>query len=138
MKGESLNIFGDGTQRRAFTYVEDIIPAMAKAPEITAAQNEIFNVGNDEHYSLNNLSEIVKNAMSSDAQVRHVESRNEVKVAYCSHEKFKEVFGDSSETKLEDGIAIMAKWVQSRGPMQSSSFSNIEIEDKLPSLWLEK
>ena len=138
MKGESLNIFGDGTQRRAFTYVEDIIPSMAKAPEITDAHNEIFNVGNDEHYSLNDLSEIVKNAMNSDAQVRHIESRNEVKVAYCSHQKFNEVFGDSSETKLEDGIAIMAKWVQARGPMQSSSFSNIEIKDNLPPLWLEK
>jgi len=138
MKGESLNIFGDGTQRRAFTYVEDIIPAMAKAPEITAAHNEIFNAGNDEHYSLNDLSEIVKNAMSSDAQVRHVESRNEVKVAYCSHDKFKKVFGASAETKLEDGIAIMAKWVQTRGPMQSSSFSDIEIEENLPPLWLEK
>jgi UDP-glucose 4-epimerase len=138
MKGESLNIFGDGTQRRAFTYVEDIIPSMAKAPEIADAHNEIFNVGNDEHYSLNDLSEIVKNAMNSDAQVRHIESRNEVKVAYCSHQKFNEVFGDSSETKLEDGIAIMAKWVQARGPMQSSSFSNIEIKDNLPPLWLEK
>lgn len=138
MKGESLNIFGDGTQRRAFTYVEDIIPSMAKAPEIKAAKNEIFNVGNDEHYSLNDLSDIVKNAMKSDLQVRHVESRNEVKVAYCSHEKFKEVFGDSSVTKLEDGIAIMAKWAQSRGPVQSFSFSNIEIRDKLPPLWSEK
>lgn len=76
--------------------------------------------------------------MNSDIAVRHVERRNEVKVAYCNHEKFKEVFGDSRETKLEDGIAIMAKWVQSRGPMQSSSFSNIEIEDQLPLLWLEK
>ena len=63
----------------------------------------------DEHYSLNNLSEIVKNAMNSDTKLRHVESRKEVKVAYCSHEKLKKVLGDSSETKLEDGIAIMAK-----------------------------
>jgi UDP-glucose 4-epimerase len=138
MKEDSLNIFGDGSQRRAFTYVEDIIPSMAKAPEISAAQNEVFNVGNDEHYSLNELSDIVKNAMKSEAQVRHVESRNEVKVAYCSHEKFKEVFGDSNETKLEDGIAIMAKWAQTRGPMKSSSFSNIEIKDNLPPLWLEQ
>jgi len=138
MKGESLNIFGDGTQRRAFTYVEDIIPSMANAPEIADAHNEIFNVGNDEHYSLNELSEIVKKAMNSDAQIHHVESRNEVKVAYCSHQKFKEVFGNSSETKLEDGIAIMSKWAQARGPMQSSSFSNIEIKDNLPPLWLEK
>ena len=102
------------------------------------ARNQVFNVGNDEHYSLNELSEIVKYAMNSDAQVRHVESRNEVKVAYCSHEKFKKVFGDSSDTKLEDGIAIMSKWAQARGPMQSSSFSNIEIKDNLPPLWLEK
>ena len=76
--------------------------------------------------------------MNSDAQIHHVESRNEVKVAYCSHQKFKEVFGNSSETKLEDGIAIMSKWAQARGPMQSSSFSNIEIKDNLPPLWLEK
>jgi UDP-glucose 4-epimerase len=138
MRKESLNIFGDGTQRRAFTYVNDIIPAMAKAPEIRSAQNEIFNVGNDKHYSLNELSGIVKLAMNSDTKVRHVECRNEVKVAYCCHEKFKKVFGNSSETSLEDGIAIMAKWVKARGPMQSSTFSNIEIHNNLPPLWLEK
>ena len=76
--------------------------------------------------------------MNSDIAVRHVERRNEVKVAYCNHEKFKEVFGDSRETKLEDGIVMMAKWEQARGPMQSSSFSDIEIEENLPPLWLEK
>ena len=89
IKESSFNTFGDGSQRRALTYVEGMIPSIAKAPEISAAQNGVFIVGNDEDYSLNDLSEIVKNAMKSKAQVRHVESRNEVKVAYCSHEKFK-------------------------------------------------
>ena len=138
LQNESLNIFGDGNQRRAFTFVNDIIPAIAESPENPSARNEIFNVGSDEHYSLNELCEIVKSSMHSEAQVRHVESRNEVKIAYCSHEKFKNVFGDTKETNLEEGICIMAEWVKKHGPMRSSTFSNIEITENLPPLWTQE
>ena len=138
MKGESINIFGDGTQRRAFTYVDDIIPGLAEAPENDLACNEIFNVGSDEDYSLNELAQIVKNEMNSNAKICHVEARNEVKVAYCDHGKFKKAFGDKSNTPLSEGISIMAKWAQKHGSRESPSFSNIEILKNLPPLWSQK
>ena len=138
MKGESINIFGDGTQRRAFTYVDDIIPGLAEAPENDLACNEIFNVGSDADYSLNELAQMVKDAMNSDATICHVEARNEVKVAYCDHGKFKKAFGDKSDTPLSEGIRIMAKWAQEHGSRESPSFSNIEIFKNLPPLWSQE
>ncbi len=45
MQDKPLSIFGDGTQTRAFSYVGDIVPAIAASPTIEAARQEIFNVG---------------------------------------------------------------------------------------------
>jgi len=138
MKGNSINIFGDGNQRRAFTYIDDIIPALAEAPVNDLACNEIFNVGSDKDYSLNELAQIVKDTMKSDAKICHVDARNEVKIAYCDHGKFKKAFGDKSDTPLSEGISIMAKWAQEHGSRESPSFSNIEIFKNLPPLWSQE
>src|SRR5262249_46273576 len=45
MSGEPMTIFGDGTQRRAFSYVGDIAPIIAGSPWVPAARNEVFNIG---------------------------------------------------------------------------------------------
>src|SRR5881392_1388722 len=50
MQGKKLTIFGDGTQTRAFSYIDDVAIPIAKSVEIPAAQNEVFNIGADKPY----------------------------------------------------------------------------------------
>ena len=45
MTGQPMTIFGDGTQTRAFSYIADVAPVIARAPDVPAAYNEVFNVG---------------------------------------------------------------------------------------------
>src|SRR5439155_2359334 len=63
MQGQPLTVFGDGTQTRAFSYVADVAPYIARSIESAAAYGEIFNVGADTPYSINELAEEVMRAM---------------------------------------------------------------------------
>lgn len=139
LRGEPLSIFGDGSQTRAFSYIRDIAPAIADAPEVAGARGEIFNIGADVPYTVNHLAETVKEAMGvPDHPVRHLESRSEVKHAFSDHAKAEQVFGTQAATPLEEGVGRMAEWVKDHGPQAPSRYSNIEIEQNLPPFWLEQ
>ena len=135
MRGEELTVFGDGEQRRAFTYVRDIIPGIARSVTIPAARNRVFNVGSDAHHSVNELAAAVGRAMGLPARLRHLEARKEVKVAYADHARFREVFKDLAQTPLEEGVRRMAEWAKKAGIRSSSDFSAIEIPKNLPPSW---
>jgi UDP-glucose 4-epimerase len=138
LSGEPLSIFGDGEQTRAFSYVGDIAPVIAAAPETPGARCEIFNVGADVPYSVNELAAAVAEAMGvADHPVRHLDARNEVKHAFSDHTKAAQTFGERPGTSLHDGLARMLEWVRRRGPQQPSRFSQIEIERNLPPVWSE-
>ncbi len=132
---KDLIIFGDGEQRRAFTYVGDIIPAIAKSADQEKTHNQIFNVGSDRHYSLNELAGQVMDSMGEKARVRHTEPRHEVAVAYSDHAKLREHFPNLPVTSLETGLTRMAAWVKKHGAKTSWEFSSIEIEKNMPPLW---
>ena len=135
MQEEPLLIFGDGEQTRAFTHIADVAPHIARVVDIPEASGEIFNVGSDEHVTVNELADLVMTAMGKEVRVINVRAREEVKHAYCSHEKFHSVFGTASEVSLPDGLDRMAAWAQSVGPRGSSLFTDIEIRKNLPDGW---
>jgi UDP-glucose 4-epimerase len=138
MQGQDLIVFGDGEQRRAFTYVQDIVPGIARAVCVPAAHNQIFNIGADQHYSVNELARLVSAALGVEPRLRHVEARKEVKVAYSDHQKFQRVFPNLPHTPLEEGVMRMAQWARRAGIRQSQDFQDIEIWQGLPPVWLER
>jgi UDP-glucose 4-epimerase len=135
LKAEPMTIFGDGTQMRAFTYVDDVAPIIARSVTVPSARNQVFNVGADIPYTVNQLAELVARAMGKECNVRHLDSRKEVKIAFSSHKKAEAVFGSSQQISLEEGISRMAEWVQEHGARESSRFEEIEIWKNLPSSW---
>jgi len=138
MQGEELPVFGDGEQQRAFTYVKDVIPGIARSVQIEAARNRVFNVGSDHPFTVNRLAELVMDAMGVRAPVRHLPPRNEVKVAYSDHARFREVFSQAcKDTPLEEGLRIMAAWAPTAGARRSAPYKSLEITRNLPPSWRE-
>jgi UDP-glucose 4-epimerase len=135
LKGEPMTIFGDGEQRRAFTHIDDVAPVIAEAVNIPAARNQVFNVGADVPFTVNHLAKVVAAAMGRECKVKHLDPRNEVKVAFSDHGKVERVFGRRNPTSLEDGIRAMAEWVKTHGARESSTFNGIEITKNLPPSW---
>jgi UDP-glucose 4-epimerase len=135
LKGEPMTVFGDGEQQRAFTHINDVAPVIAGCVNVPAARNQVFNVGADVPFSVNQLAQIVAHALERECKVKHLDPRKEVVLAFSDHGKADRVFGNGPKTSLEDGIARMAKWVHTNGARESSVFENIEIPKNLPSSW---
>lgn len=135
LKGELMTIFGDGTQQRAFTHINDIAPLIADSVNHPPARNEIFNVGADHPYTVNELAQVVAGAMGIPCRVVHLDPRNEVKIAFSDHSKAERIFGRRKKTPLQEGICAMAEWVRKHGARDSSIFENIEVTKNLPPSW---
>ena len=130
-----MTIFGDGTQERAFTHIDDVAPVIAHSVEFPGARNQVFNVGADTPYTVNDLARIVADAMGLKCNVNHLEARNEVKIAYSDHAKAERVFGTRKIKSLQEGIAAMAAWVRKHGARESNIFEGIEIQKNMPASW---
>lgn len=138
MQGNSLTIFGDGEQTRAFTHIADVAPVIANSPFEKKAYNQVFNIGAEKAYTVNQLAKEVCKAFAVDPKIVHLKERNEVKHAYSSHSKVKEVFGYEPKVDLSEGIGKMAKWAKEAGVRKSEDFENIEILKNMPPSWLGK
>jgi UDP-glucose 4-epimerase len=137
LRGEPLTVFGDGTQVRAFTHINDIAPAIAGCVDVPAARNQIFNIGTDTPYSINEMANVVAQAMGAEAKVNHLDPRNEVKIAFSDHHKAERIFGKQPHTSFEAGVRAMAEWVKTHGARESNIFEDIEVMRNLPASWAQ-
>jgi UDP-glucose 4-epimerase len=136
LQGLPMTIFGDGKQTRAFSYIDDVAPVIAASIARPESYNQVFNVGADKPYSVNELATVVAKAMGASTQIKHLEARNEVVHAYSAHDKVRKHFGDLiKNVTLEDGVARMAAWAKKAGARQGKPFEGIEIRKNLPPSW---
>ncbi len=135
LQDRPMTIFGDGSQTRAFSHIDDVAPLMADALDTPAASNQVFNIGADTPTSLIDLAHRVAAAMGVAPRVRHLDARHEVQHAHASHDRLREVFGDRHTTDLDTGLRQMAAWVRTHGARASAPFDGIEIVRNLPPSW---
>jgi UDP-glucose 4-epimerase len=136
MRGEPMSIFGDGSQQRAFTYVGDIAPPIARAPFCAEAANQIYNIGADTPYTVNQLAQAVAGAMGEPGHpIAHLAARKEVHIAYSDHSKAIRDFGRYATTSLDDGLARMAAWAKTAGSRTGRPFDAVEVLKQLPPSW---
>jgi UDP-glucose 4-epimerase len=97
---------------------------------------EVYNVGADREYTVNELAKSVCLAMDVKPDIVYLPERHEVKHAYASHEKAKRTFNYTAKFSFEEGLQRMAKWALRVGPRKSKEFENIEVKKCLPEAWL--
>ncbi len=136
LQNKPMTIFGDGNQTRAFSYIGDIVPVIAESIENFDAYNQIFNVGADQPFTVNQLALSVAEAMGVKPDIVHLSPRNEVIMAYSSHEKVRQVFGERKLHNLDNGLAKMARWIKLHGARKSQEFKNIEVTKNFPKAWI--
>ncbi len=135
MRGEPMSVFGDGSQTRAFSHVDDVAPVIASAPIVNEAYGETFNVGADQPYTVLELANGVAHAFGVEPTIEHLQARNEVVHAFSSHEKVRRVFHPPAPIELTEGIDRMARWVQAIGPRTPVEFGDVEVPARLPPSW---
>lgn len=109
-------IFGDGSQGRSFTYIDDIIPCLYKAKDVI---NEIINLGASQPWTVEMAAEAFK-IVTGYRNFIHTEPRHEVQEAFCNVDKSVAMlgFGAGGETHMEHGLAVMWDWAKQQ-PMRS-------------------
>ena len=70
--GKPITVFGDGTQTRSFTHVYDVVDAMIKLMDEPRAVGDVFNIGNDQEITINELAEKVKEMTGSSSEIEHI------------------------------------------------------------------
>lgn len=135
LQDQPMTIFGDGQQTRAFSYIDDVAPIIAKCVEVDGARNEVFNIGADQPYSVLELAHEVARALGKPPKIEHLPARHEVVHAYASHDKVRRVFGEKQPVSLAEGLKRMAAWAQTKPPRPSPPFEAIEVMKNLPPSW---
>lgn len=143
LEGKNLVVYGDGTQTRAFSYIDDVTPYIAKAGWDKNVSNEILNVGPREEYSINSLArEVIKHF--PEVKIEYVPDRPlEVKHAYCTNTKISKLMGYKTKTEFKDGISKMVEWAkelyENDGLAKPRYLDELEItNDSTPQTWTEK
>lgn len=135
MCDQPMTIFGDGTQTRAFSYIDDVAPHIAKSVTVRAALGETINIGADTPYTVKDLAVRVAGAFRVAATAMHLDGRNEVQHAYASHEKARALFASGRHVGLDEGIRRMAAWAQFAGVRQGRRLDAAEVSLALPESW---
>lgn len=72
MAGSPITVYGDGRQTRSFTYVRDLVRAMADLAMVPSAEGQVFNIGSNAEISINALAELVRDVLHSPSEIVHV------------------------------------------------------------------
>ena len=139
MRGKNPIIYGDGKQKRAFSYVEDITPALANAGFYSSARDQIINLGSEEAVTINEACEVLLDLIGSTSKPEHVPSRpNDVREAYCTVEKAMKLLDYRTRHQLSSGLQKMVEWAKSVGPQEPTYTLPLEITKNAPKVWVEK
>ena len=138
LRNEPLYIYGDGEQKRSFSYVKDSLPCYTKCIE-SSINKETINIGGKYPISINNLADLVCESMGVDSKMyprvylppRH----SEVKYAYASYEKSERLLGYKEEIGYEEGIKRMAKWAKVVGAQPWINEKLALSSPKMPETW---
>lgn len=114
LRGEPLEVYGDGSMRRDFTYIDDIVAGICGAVEWTESgrAHEIFNLGESTTTSVNELIRLLEEALGIDAEVRYLpEQPGDVKITYANVEKARRVLGYEPSTSTKVGLRHFVNWL---------------------------
>ncbi len=67
--GEPITVYGDGTQRRSFTWVGDVVEALITLVQLPKAWGEVFNIGSTDEIDIRGLAQLVKDMTQSSSDI---------------------------------------------------------------------
>jgi UDP-glucose 4-epimerase len=141
LQGLPITVFGDGEQKRAFSYIDDSVECFWKALIQENCSKQIINLGGIKEYSINEAADTLVDILKSEylnLKKVHLEKRHEVKEAYPTFQKSIDLLGFEHKTELKTGLTSMWQWVKqdyAKHKRSQLTFDNYEIEKGIYSFW---
>jgi len=134
LNGESMTIFGDGEQTRAFSFIDDSLEPLWNSAVLPQASKEIINLGGIDEVSIKEASSILKEIMG-DGEVIHLEPRHEVKHSIPTYQKSIDILGFEHKTDLKTGLTKMWEWAKEQPNRERFVWSPYELDKGIYSYW---
>lgn len=134
-------IYGDGSQKRCFSDVEDCIYCLDKLLLDPKIKSQIVNIGPDENViTIKQLFEIISNKLKFNENPIYFKDRpNEVKYAACSSNKARKLLNYSTSVTLEDSIDKVIAFIKEKGTKDFKYGYKLEINNEnTPETWKNK
>ena len=134
-------IYGDGKQKRCFSYIDDTIYCLEKMALDKNINKEIINIGPDEEdVTISELAEMVANEIGFNGKPLHLSDRpKEVRFATCSANKSRKLLNYKTKTSLKDAIKKTTEFIKKSGTKPFKYYLPVEIiNDKTPETWVKK
>lgn len=141
LKGEQPIIYGDGSQKRCFSFVGDVVEPLFNACYREEAIGQVINVGPDEeHVTINELAHRLAKIIGFDLDPIYLPGRpQEVPIALCSSEKARRLLDYKTSTSLDEGLTQLVNWIREQGTKEFDYHLPIEIvNERTPLTWRKK
>jgi UDP-glucuronate 4-epimerase len=111
LNGQPIQVFGDGTSLRDYTYVADIVAGIRSAMSYRHSLYEVFNLGAGRPVQLNALVAELARALDHEVKVEYTgEQAGDVPLTYSSIEKSRRLLGYQPRVSLSEGLAHFVDW----------------------------
>ena len=134
-------IYGDGEQKRCFSYVDDDLFCLKEMAFNKEVVGEVVNIGPDEEFiSINQLADKLANQLRFNLNPQFVKGRpQEVLHATCSADKARKILGYKTKTSLDNGLEKMISFIKKRGTKKFRYHLDLEIINELtPKTWKDR
>ena len=141
LQGRQPYIYGDGTQKRCFSFVQDDIACLEAAAFQDNVVGETINIGPDEEFvTINELASTIADLIGFDLHPIYTKGRpQEVKLATCSADKARRLLGYKTTYSLRDGLSEMIRYIEEKGPRDFVYHLPMEVvNDKTPETWKKR
>ena len=132
-------IYGDGTQTRCFSFIQDVLNCLMTACLDEAPLGQVINVGPDEEViTINELSQKICELTDFKGEPMFLPARpQEVKHAVCSSQKARKLLDYGTKVNLKDGLQSMVTYIKNRGVSRFNRHMPVEIiSDLTPKTWI--
>lgn len=113
LKGEPLNIYGDGTQSRDLLYVEDCADFVVEAGYSDQLNGEIVNAGTGKDITINRLAELISDGQVPIHHIPHIHPQSEIQKLLCNFQMAERKLSWTPKVPIEEGIKQTEQWIQS-------------------------
>jgi len=132
---ESPTIFGDGSQVRAFSYVDDSVIPFWNASQNDNCKGQIINLGGTKEYSISEACNILINVTGQNIKPAYLEPRHESKYAWATWDKSIELLGFEHKVNLEEGVAKMWEWAKKQPNRERYVWPEYELNKGIYEYW---
>ena len=109
--GQPIDQFGDGSTRRDYTYIDDIIQGTIAALQYDGPMYDIFNLGESQTIQLKDLISAIENTLGKKAKINQLpEQSGDMPLTYADISKARKLLGYNPTTKLSEGLPKFVEW----------------------------